>query len=150
MTPSLVAPQASSDIVWTNELYVAPATTSPAQARDFVGQYCDRRDLHYVADDIRLVVSELVTNAVVHARTRIRVRIEELSFCVRLMVYDESLELPASGVVGGVSEEDESGRGLWIVDACSADWGVDLHDGEGKSTWALFAVRPRSSWVVSN
>jgi anti-sigma regulatory factor (Ser/Thr protein kinase) len=132
---------------WAHELHVAPATTSPAQARDFVTDYCHRQDLSYLVDDVVLVVSELVTNAVIHAQTRIRVTIEELPFCVKLVVYDESLDLPVLSLAGRVRADDEGGRGLWLVDACSADWGTDVASSEGKSTWALFAVRPRSSWT---
>ena len=139
----------STPVVWANELHVAPATTSAAQARDFVEDYCLQQGLPYLVDDLRLVVSELVTNAVVHARSRIRVRIEELPFCVKLTVYDESVDLPLLNLAGRMSAEVECGRGLWLVEACSADWGTDLHGDEGKSTWAHFAVRPTSSWVYS-
>jgi anti-sigma regulatory factor (Ser/Thr protein kinase) len=132
----------TASVVWANELHVPPATTSAAQARDFVESYCSRQDLPYLVDDLRLVVSELVTNAVLHARTRIRVRIEELPFCVRLTVYDESLDVPPLNLARRVSAEDENGRGLWLVDACSADWGTDLYGDEGKSTWAHFVLRP--------
>lgn len=132
---------------WANELHVAPASTAPAQARGFVKDYCHQQDLPYLVDDIVLVVSELVTNAVMHAQTRIRVTIEELPFCVKLIVYDESLDIPMLSLAGRALADDEGGRGLWIVDACSADWGTDVASSQGKSTWALFAVRPRSSWI---
>ena len=131
---------------WANELHVAPVVTAPALARAFVEEYCHQRDLSYLVDDIRLVVSELVTNAVVHARSRIRVTIQELSFCVRLVVYDESVDVPLPSLGNRVVNDSENGRGLWIVDACSTDWGTDLNGDEGKSTWAVFAVRPKSSW----
>jgi hypothetical protein len=74
------------------------------------------------------------------------VRIEELPFCVKLTVYDQSLDLPLLSLAGHVLAEADGGRGLWLVDACSADWGTDLV-GDGKSIWVLFAVRPESSWV---
>ena len=134
-----------SQPVWANELHVAPATTSPARARDFVENQCHEQDLPYLVDDIRLVVSELVTNAVIHARTPIRVRIEALPLWVKLTVYDQSADLPLLSLAGHVLAEDENGRGLWLVDACSAEWGTDVASGDGKSTWALFAVRPEPS-----
>ena len=71
----------------------------------------------YLLDDVRLVVSELVTNAAVHARTRIRVKIEEMAFCVKLTVYDQSADVPVRSLASRVGADDESGRGLWIVDA---------------------------------
>lgn len=133
-------------VVWAEELHVAPAMTSPGRARDFVERCCNQHDLSYLVEDICLVVSELVTNAVIHARTRIRVRIEEWLLCVKVTVYDESVDLPLMSP-GCQSSEDESGRGLWLVEALSAAWGTDLAGAEGKSTWALFAVSPGSSWV---
>ena len=134
-------------VAWSKELHVAPDSTSPAQARRYVEEFLDQKDLGYLLDDVRLVVSELVTNAAVHARTRIRVTIEEMPFCVKLTVYDQSVDVPVKSLASRVSADDESGRGLWIVDACSADWGVDLPEDGEKCIWALFAVQPRSSWV---
>ena len=90
-------------------------------------------------------MSELVTNAVVHARSHVRVRIEELPLGVRLTVFDDSLERPQLSLAGHVVDDDEHGRGLWLVDACSTVWGTDLLSEGGKSTWAMFAVTPRAS-----
>ncbi len=137
----------AAEAVWVNELDVAPAATSVARARDFVERFCEHQELPYLVDDIRLVASELVTNAVVHARTRIRVGIEEVPLCVKLTVYDGSADATWLNLADRVLATDESGRGLWLVDACSAAWGTDLGDDDGKSTWALFAVRPKSSWA---
>lgn len=136
--------RAKSGTTWANELHVPPSLTAAAQAREFVRGYCESQELPYLAENVELVVSELVTNAVVHAQTRIRVRIEELPFCVRLTVYDEAVDLPLLSLASRVSALEEGGRGVWIVDACSVEWGTDLHALEGKSTWALFAVRPGS------
>ena len=137
----------TAQVVWANEVQFAPTTTSPAEARDFVALHLSRHELGYLVDDVRLVVSELVTNAVVHARTPLMVRLEELLFCVKLTVYDECADRPVLRLEQRVAPETEGGRGLWITDACSADWGANLGNGAGKSTWALFGVRPRSSWV---
>lgn len=134
----------ASPVAGANETQFAPEAASPARARDFVERYLNQRDLPYLVDASCLVVSELVTNAVVHARTPIRVSIEELAHFVKLMVYDESADLPVLSRAGRVGI-DESGRGLLLVDAVSEDWGIDLAGDEGKCIWALFAVRPRSS-----
>jgi hypothetical protein len=121
---------------WAAERQFAPATASPAQARDFVERPLIQHGLVHLVGDIRLVVSELVTNAVVHAGTSIRVRIEELPSWVKLTVYDRSVDLPVLRLSTRISDDTESGRGLWIVDACSSEWGTDLTDGEGKAIWA--------------
>lgn len=131
-----------------NEMQFSSGATSPARARNFVQDFLQARELHYIVDDVRLVVSELVTNAVIHARTPVRVRIEEMPFCVKLTVYDEAVDIPVPSFVNRVSTDDDGGRGLWIVDAFTDHWGNDLVGRQGKCTWALFAVRPRASWVV--
>ena len=74
-------------------------------------------------------------------------RIEELPFCVKLTVYDQSLDIPLQRLAGHVLTEDENGRGLRLVDACSDGWGTDLARGDGKLTWALFGVRPKPWWM---
>jgi anti-sigma regulatory factor (Ser/Thr protein kinase) len=102
--------------------------------------------LGYLVDDVRLVVSELVTNAVVHASTPVRVRIEALPVCVKLTVHDECADLPALHEQP-ICVDAEGGRGLQVIDACSFDWGTDVGPGNGKSMWARFAVRPGCSWV---
>jgi anti-sigma regulatory factor (Ser/Thr protein kinase) len=132
----------TEQVVWASRVQLRPETGSPARARDFVGHQLAEHGLSYLIDDVRLVVSELVTNAVVHARTPIEVSVAELLFCVRLMVFDESAELPVSPPAGWSGEDAEGGRGLWVTEACSSDWGTDPAGGDGKSVWALFPVRP--------
>ena len=141
-------PRLTSFLPDVNEAHLAPTAIAPVEARDFVKQYLTQHHLDYLIDEVCLVVSELVTNAVVHARTPIRVRIEELPFCVRLTVYDEGVDLPVLRLATRLdSNNDDDGRSLWLVEACTEDWGTDLVADEGKCTWALFAVRPKSSWV---
>lgn len=137
----------TSPVAGPNETQFAPEATSPARARDFVERYLNQQDLPYLVDASCLVVSELVTNAVVHARTPIRVSIEEMQSCVKLKVYDESVDIPMPSLADRVGTDNESGRGLGLVDACSEDWGAELAGDEGKCIWVLFAVRPESSWV---
>ena len=134
-------------VLWSSDVLLPPDTGSPARARDFVARRLAEHDLTYLVDDVRLVASELVSNAVVHARSPVRVSVDELLFCVRLTVFDEcgdALVIPLPRRPDG---EGEGGRGLRVVDACSSDWGSDVALSGGKSVWALFPVRPRSSWV---
>ena len=129
------------------EMQFAPEATSPDQACDFVRRYLTQHELSYLEDDVCRVVSELVTNAVAHAREPIRVRLEEMPFCLKLTVYDESVDVSVLKLATRAATGDEGERGSWIIDECTADWGTDLVDPEGKCTWALFAVQPKSSWV---
>jgi anti-sigma regulatory factor (Ser/Thr protein kinase) len=82
-------------------------------------------------DAIVLLVSELATNAVIHARTSFEVTVVHLGNRVRVGVADASTARP---VLGDASDGATSGRGLLIVDALSDKWGTDLR-GEGTETW---------------
>jgi anti-sigma regulatory factor (Ser/Thr protein kinase) len=90
------------------------------------------------ADDGRLAVSELVTNAVLHARTGLAVRIRRLGRGMRLEVEDGSTRLP---VVGADRPEDllatrsMTGRGLALVAGTVDRWGADSLPA-GKVIWA--------------
>lgn len=80
-----------------------------------------------------LLVSELVGNAVLHARTDVEVEVVDLEGGVLLSVTDGSATLP---VVRRHSREAATGRGLWLLDQYSAARGVQRLP-EGKSVWAV-------------
>ncbi|WP_063739503.1 ATP-binding protein [Streptomyces anulatus] len=86
-------------------------------------------------DDAELVVSELLTNAVLHAR-RDSVRVTAMRLGegrVRVAVVDLSRDLPAACAAG---DDQESGRGLDIVATLSGGrWGVQPLPW-GKRVWA--------------
>jgi anti-sigma regulatory factor (Ser/Thr protein kinase) len=84
-----------------------------------------------VTDTVALLVTELVTNAVVHARTDLCLGIEVVPPRVRLSVSDGSTRLP---VVRHHATSELAGRGLALVDALASRWGVESTDG-GKSVW---------------
>ncbi len=107
------------------------------EARDFVSARLRRHHLDDLVPDAQLVVSELVTNAVVHAGTPFSVSLELLDDCVELVIGDGSpgelvARLPEPLALGG--------RGLQVVDECSASWGVRRAPGGGKAVWATFAT----------
>lgn len=90
--------------------------------------------LDELADDGALIVSELVSNAVRHARSRsLRVTvIRPESVRVRIGVVDKSKRLPE---VREPREGAESGRGLALVGALAKDWGT-VRLPWGKRVWA--------------
>lgn len=95
-----------------------------------------------VLDPVRLVVSELVGNAVRHARTPIRATLlldgqREL----RLEVEDASI-FPLQQARADV--RSLNGRGLALVDRLSDRWGVD-HGDHGKTVWAAWDAGPAST-----
>jgi anti-sigma regulatory factor (Ser/Thr protein kinase) len=105
---------------------------SVARARRFVVEAGAAARL---PDDLResaaLLVSELVTNAVVHGGTTTTVRVGHPAGRFRVSVQDESTAAPATGAPDG---SQTSGRGLQIVAGLADRWGVDLTD-RGKSVW---------------
>ena len=81
-----------------------------------------------------LAVSELVTNAVVHADPPITLAIELLGNAVKLTVADGGQGCPR--LRRRRSPQANHGRGLQIVDALSAAWGTTLRS-DGKSVWCI-------------
>ena len=89
-----------------------------------------------LVDDVQLVVSELVTNALLHAGTSFTVMLRTgLGPAVVLQVRDGS---EAGPTMGAMAFLDTAGRGIGIVAALSQAWGFDEHEGGGKSVWAVF------------
>jgi len=86
--------------------------------------------------DLEVIVSELASNAITHARTPFEVRVRT-GDTVRIEVIDGS---PMPPEMRRPSYADPSGRGLLIVDAYSDDWGYDLLPG-GKVVWAQLSRR---------
>lgn len=104
---------------------------SGSTARRFVTEALERWDCEGSLDTVRLLVSELVTNAVVHARSRPNVAVMLLPEAVRVEVADDVADGLAPRAAG---DTDESGRGLFLLDELSSAWGVDVSGG-GKTVW---------------
>jgi anti-sigma regulatory factor (Ser/Thr protein kinase) len=123
---------------WSHETVLAAEPTSAAMARDFVCLHLVAYHLLHLVEDVRLVVSELATNAVAHAQTPFTVTLSEGNGSVLLTIQDGSISAPVRSVpdVMGMS-----GRGLMIVELLSHEWGTST-DGHGsKSVWASFPTR---------
>jgi two-component sensor histidine kinase len=80
---------------------------------------------------VALLASELVTNALRHARPPIEITIDCDGRGTRVTVTDGH---PGRPVLRPHSEDGEGGRGLQIVDALAAAWGVQGRPG-GKAVW---------------
>ncbi|MEV4867725.1 ATP-binding protein [Streptomyces syringium] len=86
-----------------------------------------------LADTACLLATELVTNGVVHANSPVTVDLSCRSRTLRVDVHDSSPEAPARRSAGC---DDESGRGLTLIDACATAWGVcPAAHGRGKAVW---------------
>lgn len=108
-------------------------------ARRFLVRQCEEWGCEILLDEAELVVSELVTNAVVHASTPVEVRLALVGGMLRIEVADRGGGLPD---VRAPSTEDAHGRGLVLVNGLSNAWGVEPL-AEGKCVWAeLSAAEP--------
>lgn len=109
-------------------------------------------------DDVALVVSELVTNALRHAlpedsqpgagEADVPVRLHLMRWTTRLVcaVRDPSEDRPGGSFAPDATEQNcdlESGRGLFLVDSYSDSWGWHPLAGRltGKVVWALFTLQ---------
>lgn len=96
-----------------------------------------------------LGVSELVTNALLHATPPLTVRVRGTREHPRVEVRDGSTELPA--LPGSAAGGDDDllltfGRGLSIVARCATAWGVEV-EGDGKVVWFVPAPQSRDEMV---
>ena len=103
-----------------------------AKARRFVRARLAAAGRGDLAADAELVVSELVTNAVLHVGPPVLVSVAVHPDGVRLEVADRSSRMPIPVRAG---EDAMTGRGLSVVAALSRDWGV-TPSGDGKVAWA--------------
>lgn len=83
-----------------------------------------------------LLVDELVSNALLHTSGGLRLRVTVVGEVVRVDVFDHDTHAP---VLRSVDRDDESGRGLHIVDSLASAWGVETVPG-GKRVW--FRIDP--------
>jgi anti-sigma regulatory factor (Ser/Thr protein kinase) len=120
---------------WSYDLELAIQPVSASRARDFVRARLVEQGLTHLEDDVVLVVSELATNAMVHARTPFTVCLQAFEHTLLLEVEDGSRVGP---VALAARELDCSGRGLTIVTLLSRSWGVNARADGGKSVWAEF------------
>jgi anti-sigma regulatory factor (Ser/Thr protein kinase) len=122
---------------WEHRATWPPDVRHVAAAREFVAGHLVQHQLDHEVDILRLVVSELATNAVVHARSPFVVTMARVDHTLVLAVSDESLDLPRDSL--RPSTRRQRGRGLNIVEHLSSQWGVRPEQG-GKTVWARFAL----------
>ena len=124
------------------EAQLSPVPASVSEARRWVTDLLTSWDLAAAADDLRLVVSELVGNAVLHARTMLRVALSIAGGVLELTVGDHDTRSPRPRRQRS-DDEATSGRGLMLVEALSDDWGVSERM-DGKEVW--FRVAAPAGW----
>lgn len=102
-------------------------------------------NLTWVTDTANLVLSELVTNALIHADSDVDIRILRYPDHVRVEVLDYDVHPPIPSTISIRDDAEnaraENGRGLALVDALGMDWGTSRTVG-GKSVWADIGTDP--------
>jgi len=104
----------------------------PRAARAFLSDALVDWDQEGHADIAALLVSELVTNAIVHAHSAVRLRVAMLDSTIRVEVNDQSPNTPH---IVPSSPAEPGGYGLPLVNSLAHQWGYELLNGDGKRVW---------------
>lgn len=116
-----------------SEERVLPAEPRSAlEARRLVRRLLEQAGAERFAEATELAVSELVTNAVVHAGGEVRLRVRCDPQAVRVEVDDTSSHRP---VPRHWTTTSGTGRGLHLLTDCVDVWDVDMRPGAGKTVW---------------
>jgi anti-sigma regulatory factor (Ser/Thr protein kinase) len=113
------------------------ATRAREVTREHLATCCPPEAIEVAA----LLVTELVTNAILHARTAIVVAVEATPGRVVLRVSDGSETKPA---VRDFGPDASTGRGIWLVEQLATTWGVE-RSAAGKEVWCEIDFPPLTS-----
>jgi anti-sigma regulatory factor (Ser/Thr protein kinase) len=115
----------------TAQMVLPTVAASAGAARRLVTEAVRDAGAPSLAETAQLLVSEVVTNAVLHATGHVRVEVSCLGGRLRVRVGDDSSALPERR---NHAEDATTGRGLVLIEALSSAWGVEV-DGDGKTVW---------------
>ncbi|HVD27942.1 MAG TPA: ATP-binding protein [Mycobacteriales bacterium] len=124
------------------ELRLPPAAESVPAARRFARNQL--RDSSCDTETAALLVSEVVTNAVLHGRSAEFLDVEDRGASAYVSVSDAS---PMPPRVHNFAVESATGRGLRLVDQLAQRWGVDAAaSGKGKVVWFEVGEPSAAAW----
>jgi hypothetical protein len=83
-------------------------------------------------ETVSLLVTELVSNGVRHARTQLQLILTLHGSCLRIALQDGDTHPP---VARERHEFTVGGFGLTLIESLSTEWGIDIDDGVGKTVW---------------
>jgi anti-sigma regulatory factor (Ser/Thr protein kinase) len=124
----------------TSQVFV-PLTAAVPAARRFVAEVLRSWGEDALLTDASVIVSELTTNAVLHAASAFRVHLTRRGSTVRISVDDVG---PARPQPRQAAPEDFGGRGMKLIEAFTREWGCDVLD-SGKSVWADLSAQRAGS-----
>jgi hypothetical protein len=121
---------------------------SSVVARRFVASTCELWHCEEVSEDAVAIVSELVANTVLHARTGSVLRLELRRQLLTVALADGDPALP----VGRPSAPtEEGGLGVGIIGALATAWGTNPTSNGGKIVWATIRIRtPNEAAALNN
>jgi hypothetical protein len=114
-----------------DEVQLPGSLISGRLARHFVRQACDRWRVTHLVHDAVTVATELVENAVRHARSAPVLRLDLRGPRLTIAVSDDSPDAPAA------AKSESDGRGITIVSSLSRTWGCSPWPRGGKVVWAV-------------
>ncbi len=122
------------------------STESVPVARRFVRDLMIDSDTVADLDTASLLVTEIVTNAVLHAMAPMTLRVEVGADVVRIEVRDGSQLRPR---MHAFSATAATGRGLRLLESLAVQWGVRPEPGGGKIVWFEVGAPSESAWELA-
>jgi DNA-binding NarL/FixJ family response regulator len=122
---------AVDDVIATERERLPPELQSARAARKFVSRVLAAWDCSELEDSVLLLVSELVTNAVVHAHTDVEVVLRLRPDRLRVEVVDSASDYVHRR---DATSDEQSGRGMALTEALASAWGIDALVA-GKCVW---------------
>jgi len=113
-----------------HRLDLDPVPRAAAEARRFVRAHAPALP-EETLDSLELMTSELVTNAVLHARTALHVEVLVASRSLVVGVHD----LDLATALQDPYAHREGGWGLGLVEVLAQSWSTERHPGGGKTVW---------------
>jgi anti-sigma regulatory factor (Ser/Thr protein kinase) len=124
-------------------LRLPPTTDSVPVARRHARE--ELRDSAADVDTVVLLVSEVVTNAVLHARSDVFLTVRDQGPTARVEVRDSS---PVPPRLHRFAAESATGRGLRLLDQLALRWGAEQGgEGLGKTVWFEVGSPGESAWA---
>ncbi|MGH3665365.1 MAG: ATP-binding protein [Egibacteraceae bacterium] len=118
------------------QIALAPSADSPRRARRFVRRAVQGWGCAQIGDAVVMLTNELVTNAVLHAGSRVVLRLRHVGDGIRVEVADADPRRPDPQPY---EVDAQTGRGMALLTAEASAWGVEPAEG-GKVVWFEVAL----------